>query len=296
MAQEIALTSATLSPGDAEEYTQALGQIFSGGWRQIALAFKLRVPESLGLERRDWVEKRLGGYIRLSISERREAVAELAGEGMSTREIGDVLGVDNATAWHDLETVENSTEAELEQTQLGPEDVESSTPKRPHVANNSGENEWYTPPEYVEAARRLMGTIDVDPASSDKANEIIRAGKYYTVENDGLKQHWDGNVWLNPPYAQPLVDKFSKVLASKYKAGEIKQACVLVNNATDTEWLQRIMRLCTAMCFIKGRVKFLDTNGEASGAPLQGQVIVYLGKNKEGFAAEFGDIGKILYA
>jgi ParB family chromosome partitioning protein len=289
------LTSHRLSPEDAEEYTQALGQIFSGSWRQIALAFKLGVPESLGLGRREWVEQRLGGYIRLSISERHEAVAELASDGMSTREIGDVLGVDHSTVVKD-NNGENSPPNELTDDDELEVYGENSPPKKPHVANNSGENEWYTPPEYVEAARSLMGVIDVDPASSDKANELIQAKAYYTIETDGLKQRWNGNVWLNPPYAQPLVDKFSKALTTKYKIGETKQACVLVNNATETEWFQRIMKACTAICFIKGRVKFLDPDGAASGAPLQGQVIIYLGENRAGFAAKFSDIGKILYA
>jgi len=46
------------------------------------------------------VEGRLGGYIRMSIPERREAVAELTEEGMSTREIGEVLGVGQSTVDH----------------------------------------------------------------------------------------------------------------------------------------------------------------------------------------------------
>jgi len=94
---------------DAEEFTQALGQIVAGSWRQIAMAKRLGVPKALGLTVDQWVNDRLGGYVRHSVAERREAVKELAAEGMSQREIGGVLGVNEATVNRDLHSVANAT-------------------------------------------------------------------------------------------------------------------------------------------------------------------------------------------
>ena len=68
--------------------------------------------------------------------------------------------------------------------------------------HQSKSNEWYTPAPYIEAARRVMGEIDLDPASSTFANHIVRAKMYYAIEDNGLEQNWKGRVWLNPPYGK----------------------------------------------------------------------------------------------
>jgi len=165
-----------------------------------------------------------------------------------------------------------------------------------HVSFNTGENEWYTPWIYVQAARDVMGTIDTDPASSETANGIVKAKQYFTIEDDGRQQTWVGNIWMNPPYSQPLVTEFCALLVEKLKNREIKQACVLVNNATETNFYQNMMGECQAVCFIKGRVKFIDQNGESTGAPLQGQTILYFGEGYQKFAKVFSQFGVVLYA
>ena len=166
--------------------------------------------------------------------------------------------------------------------------------KRAHVANNSGNNEWYTPGRFVEAARLVMGSIDTDPASSEIANLTVKATNIFTAEDDGRTQVWAGNVWMNPPYAQPLMGDFAEAVSSKYESGEINQACILVNNGTETQWFQRLLSASSAVCFPKSRIKFLDPDGNASGAPLQGQAIVYMGVNTEGFKESFSAEGTVL--
>ena len=160
---------------------------------------------------------------------------------------------------------------------------------KPHVSNNSGENEWYTPPCYIESARFVMGSIDTDPATSEKANQTVNAKTYYTKETNGLVKEWTGNVWLNPPYAQPLISDFADAVVNKRT--EYNQAIILVNNATDTQWLNKMMNICDCICFIVGRVKFIDMDGNPSGAPLQGQCVIYIGDNIKAFKNEFKKYG-----
>lgn len=162
--------------------------------------------------------------------------------------------------------------------------------KHVHVAQNSGENEWYTPPQFIESARNVMGQIDLDPASSEIANKTVQASVIFTKDDDGLSKQWNGNVWMNPPYAQPLMSQFAEAVSIKYEKGEINQAIVLVNNATETQWWQRMASCSSAVCFPKTRIRFLDPDGNP-GAPLQGQSILYFGKNKSAFVEEFSKYG-----
>lgn len=159
----------------------------------------------------------------------------------------------------------------------------------PHVSFNSGENEWYTPEYLIDSARIAMGNIDLDPASSKIANMKVGAKKYYDDEDNGLNKKWYGNIWLNPPYSQPLISQFSEKINTEIN--NFTQACILTNNATETEWYQNILINASAVCFLKGRVKFLDIVGKASGAPLQGQTIIYIGSKSKEFYNEFKQYG-----
>lgn len=166
---------------------------------------------------------------------------------------------------------------------------------KPHVSFNSGNNEWYTPPAYIEAARGVLEEIDLDPASSEIANQTVQASTYLTAEDDGLSVEWQGRIFMNPPYSSELIGKFAQKLVNHYLAEDVSEAICLVNNATETNWFQTLLSAAPAVCFVSKRVKFLDQNGNPSGAPLQGQAILYLGKNRQAFMEHFSQFGKVLY-
>ena len=162
----------------------------------------------------------------------------------------------------------------------------------PHVANNSGNNEWYTPPHILEAARRHLKGIDCDPASSETANTNVKAKRIYTAETCGLAaKTWGKRVWMNPPYAQPLCSLFIDSLVERYQRDEIEEAIVLVNNATETEWFRKLVSQAAAVVFVAGRVRFLDASNEPRNTPLQGQAVLYFGHRFSGFLEEFQEIG-----
>jgi len=140
-----------MSAEDAEEYTASLGQIMSGGWRLIAVAQRLGVPDALGLTTEAWVQ-RIGGYVRLGIEERGDAVLELTDpEGefrLSNRRAADVLGVDEGTVRNDRKRAEVSASQPDLLEGASEDDAETSAPEE--CADGWTDEEWEAAPmEYL---------------------------------------------------------------------------------------------------------------------------------------------------
>ena len=98
----------------------------------------------------------------------------------------------------------------------------------PNPKHSSDSFEHYTPPEYVEAARSIMGEITLDPATTARVNSrFVRAATYYTLEDNGFNRTWERKpipgiptseqplqrVFLNPPGG--LIDAQGKPLTKR---------------------------------------------------------------------------------
>jgi phage N-6-adenine-methyltransferase len=158
---------------------------------------------------------------------------------------------------------------------------------------HTGDEESYTPAEYLESARAVMGGFDLDPASNPMAQESVRAGEYLTVDDDGLSRHWSGRVWLNPPYTALVINKFVDKLVSHYLDGDVTEAIMLTNNNTDTSWFHQAAKTASAVCFTAGRINFLKRDGSTS-SPTNGQAFLYFGEDVERFHAEFSQHGMVM--
>ena len=229
-----------------------------------------------------------------------QAAKQLTQEGMSQREIGDVLGVGQATVGRDLQGEPNGSDAidKSHDNALSQELDEpngSSEPKTGghHLARNTGNNEWYTPAEDIERARKVLGKIELDPASSEIAQQTVKAGRYFTKEDDGLSQEWAGKVWMNPPYAKGDIEPFVAKLVAEFQSGNVKAAIMLTNNSADTEWFHKAASHANAICLTRGRIKFEDPNSDR-GAPLQGQAYFYFGPGVKKFVSLYAPAGVVL--
>lgn len=161
---------------------------------------------------------------------------------------------------------------------------------------------WYTPVVYVDAARSVMGSIDLDPFSSEDANEKIKADRFFTEEVSAFTHLWNPNkkkyphglcVWMNPPYTVGLIQKAVETFLKNWKGGNITQAVILVNNATDTNWFASLRECCQAVCFTDHRIAFESPDGKRISGNTRGQTFFYFGDTAtaEAFVSEFAKFG-----
>lgn len=209
------------------------------------------------------------------------------------------ISKDQSSRWQKLAAV---TEEKFEQAVSAAKEIAGevttaamlrATDTHNHRAQGTGENEWYTPPQYIEAARTVLVTIDLDPASSDMAQKTVKASKYFTINDDGLMEQWNGRVWLNPPYAQPAIHNFMQKAVDEFNAGRMTEAIILTHNYTDTTWFHIAARCASAICFTRGRIGFLSPEG-TKAAPTQGQAFFYFGTEVAAFRDVFQDFGIVL--
>jgi ParB family chromosome partitioning protein len=165
--------------------------------------------------------------------------------------------------------------------------------------HSSASNEWYTPAEYVEAARAVMGGIDLDPASCAEANAIVRAERFFAKHEDGLGQYWRGRVFLNPPGGKVRNKSEAALWWSKlvreFVAGRVSQfvfvgfTLEILRTAQDTGKYGPMSPLSPQFvrCFPRERMRFGGKN-----SPTHANVIVYGGANRAGFVKTFSAISK----
>jgi phage N-6-adenine-methyltransferase len=224
----------------------------------------------------------------------------------SDRQVAAELGVDHKTVGATRERLEHRGEIPHHETRVGRDGVEQPA-RKPSVSRVdypgkaalhrasflTGNAEWYTPPSYLDLAREVLGGIDLDPASNDIAQKTVGATQYFTADNNGLSKEWIGRIWLNPPYAQPAIERFTDKLLAERRAGRTTSAIMLTNDCTDTAWYQKAVRAADAFCLLRGRVSFIAPDGITRSSPTQGQTFFYYGDSPDLFGSVFGRIGYV---
>lgn len=116
--------------------------------------------------------------------------------------------------------------------------------------------EWGTPPEIFNPINEEFDfTLDV---SAIKSN--TKCDKFFTPEEDGLKQKWDNETcWCNPPYGRQVKDWCIK---AKEQTKKGTTTVLLIPCKTNTNWWHDIVIPHAEIRFLRGRVKFLLPDGQ----------------------------------
>jgi len=151
----------------------------------------------------------------------------------------------------------------------------------------------------MAAVREVFGGyIDLDPASCERANEVVLANRYYTIEDDALKRPWHAKtVFLNPPYGtdggKSSAGVWSQRLISEYECGNVGEAILLVFASTSEKWFQPLFQY--PICFSNHRIRFHGLQGGGNQPP-KGNAFVYFGTDVARFARVFHshNIGRVM--
>lgn len=123
--------------------------------------------------------------------------------------------------------------------------------------------EWFTPRPFVEAAREVLGAIDLDPASHREANRIVRARRFYDQRANGLRRPWSGRVFLNPPGG--LVVEFWHRLIDSWEARAIVGAIWIGYSLEQLQTLQGYeirSPLAFPFCVPDRRIPFVESTAK----------------------------------
>lgn len=154
-----------------------------------------------------------------------------------------------------------------------------------HQSSRMKNDEWLTPPEIITA----LGVFDLDPCAP-VSRPWDTAKEHYTIRDDGLRQHWQGRVWLNPPYGQ-------QTAAWLKRLAEHGDGIALIFARTETAmFFEHIWHKADAILFISGRLYFHYVDGSRaaanSGAP---SCLIAYGSANVAALEKSGIAGKMIY-
>lgn len=115
--------------------------------------------------------------------------------------------------------------------------------------------EWPTPQRFFDELDKEFG-FTVDVAATPSNTKVPK--RFYTIDDDGLSQDWDGEVvWCNPPYGPQLKHWVYKAATSE------ATTVMLVPARTDVRWFHDIVLGRAEIRFIRGRLTFGDAKDPA---------------------------------
>lgn len=135
-----------------------------------------------------------------------------------------------------------------------------------NVLFSSSSTEWVTPQYLFDYLNRIFN-FEVDAAAT---KENTKCPIFFDKETNGLYQKWDKTTWCNPPYDRNL---FAWVYhAEKNHYWHNNTIVMLIPARTDTKYFHYAVKHGAKIVFIKGRLKFSNSNNYA---PFPSMLVIF---------------------
>ena len=132
---------------------------------------------------------------------------------------------------------------------------------------SSQRSKWETPQDLFDKLNAEFN-FTLDPCANA---ENAKCQKYFTQEQDGLRQDWQGEtVFCNPPYGREIKKWISKAYQESLKPDTL--VVMLLPSRTDTTWFHDYILPYGKINFIKGRLKFGNSK---NSAPFPSMIVVF---------------------
>ncbi|NOT01192.1 MAG: adenine methyltransferase [Phycisphaerales bacterium] len=126
--------------------------------------------------------------------------------------------------------------------------------------------DWSTPDDLFAELNSIFH-FDLDACASPSNAKCPR---FFTQDDDALRQRWTGRVWMNPPYGRKIAAFMEKAYGESLHGATV--VC-LVPSRTDTAWWHRFAKR-GQIIFLRGRLKF---GGAETSAPFPSAIVIFWG-------------------
>ncbi len=132
---------------------------------------------------------------------------------------------------------------------------------------SSEDMSWETPQDFYNKLNEEFD-FDLDPCAT---SSTAKCAKYFTEDDDGLKQSWSGHtVFCNPPYGREIKNWIKKAYEESTYPGTT--VVMLIPSRTDTIYWHRYVMRAKEIRFVKGRLKF---GKSTTPAPFPSAVVIF---------------------
>lgn len=134
----------------------------------------------------------------------------------------------------------------------------------------SDADDWTTPDDFYAVLDREF-SFTLDPCAYP---HTAKCARFFTKEDDGLRQEWRGSVFVNPPYGRVIGAWVRKAYEAAQTTADV--VVMLIPARTCSRYWHDYCMKAAEIRFVKGRLRFgCQQSAKQDNAPFPNAVIVF---------------------